>query len=111
MSPGRAIACRTAAFADAPECGCVRELGAEESLRPLDREGLRDVDLFAAAVVPASGVALGVLVREHRALRLQDRDGHEVLRGDHLEEGLLARQLAIQDLGDLGVDFGKRGVE
>ncbi len=89
----------------------VGELGAEERLRALDRELLGDVDLFAAAVVAAARVALGVLVREHRALRLQDRDGHEVLGRDHLEVAALTLELALEHLGDLGVDLGEGGVE
>jgi hypothetical protein len=89
----------------------VRELGAEQRLGALDGELLGDVDLFAAAVVATARVALGVLVRQHRALRLQHRDGHEVLRGDHLEVPALTLELALEHLGDLGVDLGERGVE
>ena len=112
VSPGRAIACSTAAFAVAPECGWTfANSAAEQRLGPLDRELFGDVDLFAAAVVAATGVALGVLVREHRALRLQDRDGHEVLGRDHLEVSALALQLAVEHLRDLGVDLGEGGVE
>ena len=112
MSPGRAIACSTAALAVAPECGWTFANSAPNSaLRALDRELLGDVDLFAAAVVAAAGVSLGVLVREHRALRLQHRDGHEVLGGDHLEVPALALELALEHLCDLGVDLGERGVE
>ena len=44
-------------------------LGAEQLLGAVDRELLGDVDLLAAAVVAAAGVALGVLVGEHRARR------------------------------------------
>ena len=112
VSPGRAIACSTAAFAVAPECGWTfANVGAEQRLRPLDRELLGDVDLFAAAVVAATGVALGVLVGQHRALRLQHRDGHEVLGRDHLEIPALALEFALEHLRDLGVDLGERRVE
>ena len=48
-------------------------LGAEELLGPLDRQLLGDVDLLAAAVVAAAGVALGVLVGQHRADRFEHR--------------------------------------
>jgi hypothetical protein len=89
----------------------VRELGAEQRLGALDGELLGDVHLFAAAVVAAAGVALGVLVRQHGALRLQHRDGNEVLRGDHLEVAALTLELALENLRDLGVDLGERGVE
>ena len=86
-------------------------LGAEQRLGPVDRQLLADVDELAAAVVALAGVALGVLVVQHRALALQHRHGREVLRGDHLQRPLLALQLARQHLGDLRVDLGQRAVE
>ena len=86
-------------------------LGAEQRLRAVDRELLDDVDVLAAAVVALARVALGVLVREHAALALEDRLRHEVLRGDHLQRPLLALELATEGLGDLGVDIGERALE
>ena len=84
-------------------------LGAEERLGPIDRQLLGDVDLLAAAVVAAAGVALGVLVGQHRARRVEHRLRHEVLRGDHLQGALLAVQLALEDGRDLGIDLAQRG--
>ena len=89
----------------------VRVLGAEELLGAVDRELLDDVDVLAAAVVALSRVALGVLVREHAALALEDGARDEVLRGDHLERALLAIELEADGLGDLRVDVGERAVE
>ena len=89
----------------------VRVRGAEERLRPLDRERLGDVDELAAAVVAAAGVALGVLVREHRALGLQHGDGNEVLARDHLEVIALSPELEFEHFGDLGIDLGQRGIQ
>ncbi len=86
-------------------------LGPEQCLGAVDRELLGDVDPLAAAVVAAARVALGVLVREHRALALEHRAGHEVLRGDRLERALLALELAAQHVGDLGVHLAERAVE
>ena len=87
-------------------------VGAEQLLGALDRQFLGDVDLLAAAVVAAAGVALGVLVGQHRADRVEHGLRHEVLRGDHLQRALLAAQLALEDGGDLGVDLGqRRGLE
>ena len=85
-------------------------LGSEQRLGAVDRELLGDVDLLAAAVVTAAGVALGVLVGQHRAGRVEHRLRDEVLRGDHLQRVLLAGELAVEHLGDLGVDVGERGV-
>ncbi len=89
----------------------VGESGAEQRLDPLDGESLDDVDVLAAAVVPPAGVALGVLVGQHAALRLHRRDGREVLRRDHLQRVLLAAQLALHVLGDLRVGLGQRCVQ
>jgi len=89
----------------------VRVRGAEQRLGAVDRELLGDVDPLAAAVVAPPRIALGVLVREHRALALEHRDGDEVLRGDHLERPLLALELVRQGIGDLRIDFGQRAVE
>ena len=92
---------------------CVRlhvgVLGAEQLLGAVDRQLLGDVHLLAAAVVAAPGVALGVLVGQHRSGRLEHRLGDEVLRGDHLERVLLAVELALQHLGDRRIDLGERG--
>ena len=81
-------------------------LGAEQALGAVDRQLLGDVDLLAAAVVAAAGVALGVLVGQHRADRFEHRLRDEVLRGDHLQRPLLAPQLGVEDVGDLGIDLG-----
>ncbi len=53
----------------------VGELGAEQGLDPVDGQLLDHVDVLAAAVIALARVALGVLVGQHRALRLHDRDG------------------------------------
>ena len=86
-------------------------LGAEQRLGAVDRELLDHVDVLAAAVVALARIALGVLVRQHAALALEDRLGHEVLRRDHLQRPLLALELVADRLRDLGVDFGERALE
>ncbi len=72
-------------------------LGPEQRLGAVDRQLLGDVDPLAAAVVAPPRIALGVLVRQHRALAFEHRPRDEVLRGDHLERALLALELAAQD--------------
>ena len=89
----------------------VRGLGAEERLDAVDRDLLDHVDVLAAAVVAAAGVALGVLVGEDGALRLHDGDRSEVLRGDHLEGGLLTVELGVDGGGDVRVQLVEGGVE
>ena len=76
-------------------------LGAEQRARA-PREVLGLVDHDVAAVVALGRVALGVLVGEHRALRLEHRRRREVLRRDQLDRGVLALELAPDDVGDLG---------
>ena len=86
-------------------------VAAEDLLGALDRQVLGHVDPLAAAVVAAAGVALGVLVREHRALAVEHGLGHEVLGGDHLQRALLALELVREDVGDLRIDLGEGAVE
>ena len=85
----------------------VRVLGAEERLRPRDRELLDLVDDLAAAVVALAGQALGVLVGEHRADGLEHGGPGEVLGRDQLELVALARELGVAERGDLGIDLGE----
>jgi hypothetical protein len=62
----------------------------EEALGALDRQPLGDIDKLAAAVITASGIALGIFVGEQRALRLEDGARDDVLARDQLDLGLLA---------------------
>src|SRR5690606_12413695 len=66
------------------------------------------VDHLAAAVVAAAGVALGVLVGEHRAGRLDDRRTGEVLRGDQLDPLVLTAALGVDQAGERRVARGQR---
>ena len=69
------------------DVGVVR---AEELAGPLPGDVLHHVHALAAAVVPLAGVALGVLVGEHRGRRRQHRLADKVLRGDELDVPPLA---------------------
>jgi hypothetical protein len=83
-------------------------LGPEQRLRAADGKRFDDVDVLAAAVVAASGVTLGVFVREDRASRLEHRGAHEILRGDELESGFLTVDLALNRARDVGIHVSKR---
>ena len=82
--------------------------GAEEFLDAVDRELLGDVDVFAAAVVAAARVALGVLVGEDGALGFHHGARGEVLGGDHFQGAALAAKLLGEYCGDFGVELGQR---
>ena len=93
----------------APECGCTLACSAPNSAqRAVAGELLGLVDHVVAAVVALARVALGVLVGEDRALRREHRRRREVLRRDELDRGVLALDLAPDDLGDLGIGGGER---
>ena len=68
-------------------------VGPEEPLAPLHGEVLNVVHRLAAAVVPRAGIALGVLVGEHRTRRREHRPRHHVFRGNKLYLRPLPRQL------------------
>ena len=89
----------------------VGEAAAKEPAGTLDRELLDDVDELATAVVAPAGIAFGVLVGQHRALRLEHRPGDDVLRGDELDLVALAAELQFYGARDLGVGAGERGGE
>ncbi len=78
-------------------------LHAEQRLGPLDRQRLDLVDHLLALVVALAGVALGVLVGQHRPGRLEHRGGDVVLRRDQAHRVALALGLGRDEVGDLGV--------
>ena len=85
----------------------IGEAAPEQARRALDRQPLGDIDELAAAVIAPPGIALGILVRQDRALRFEHRPRHDVLAGDQLDLRLLAAQLAIDRRGDLRVGGGQ----
>ena len=70
-------------------------LGAEERSGPLTGEVLDAVDHLVAAVVALAGVALGVLVGEHRAGGAEHGRRREVLAGDQLDGRVLPFDLLV----------------
>src|SRR5438093_8621892 len=87
----------------------VGRLGPEQRLGAVDREGLHLVDELAAAVIPLARISLGVLVGEHRALRLEHRLAHHVLGGDQLEVVLLPLGLPANGGVHRGIGPGQGG--
>ena len=89
----------------------IGEAAAEQFGHPLDREPFGDIDILAAAVIALARQALGIFVGQHRALRLQHGAADDVLRRDQLDLVALAAELALDDLGDLGIGLRHRGGE
>ncbi len=80
---------------------------AEQRLGPLDGEGLDLVDDLLALVVALAGVALGVLVGQHRAGRLEHGRRDVVLGRDEAHRVALALGLGPDEVGDLGVGLAQ----
>ena len=90
----------------------VRVLRAEELLCAVDCELLDLVDDLAPAVVAASRIPLGVLVRGDAAHRFEHRRPREVLGRDQLDLAALPLELALEERRDLGIDVCEaRGAE
>ena len=62
----------------------IRVSCSKQLLRALNRELLRDIDVFTATVVALARITLGVLIGENGALRLQNPWTGVVFRGDKL---------------------------
>src|SRR5438128_4669595 len=87
----------------------IGRLGAEQRLGALDCERFYLIDELAAPIVASTRIALGVLVGEDGALRLEDRLAHHVLGGDQLEVVLLPLGLSTDRRVNRRVDAGQRG--
>jgi hypothetical protein len=80
-------------------------VSAEQLLGALDRERFNLIGKLAPPVIAPVGIPFGILVREHRALRLEHRLAYIVFRCDEDDLGKLALLLAFDRLVDLGVHF------
>ena len=77
--------------------------GAEHFLGPIASQILDHVDIFAAAVIPPAGIALGIFIGQHAADRLHDGRAGVVFAGDHLQAVLLAIDFFVDRGPNLGV--------
>jgi hypothetical protein len=68
----------------------VHMLGAEDLLRPFDRQRLHCIGKLAPAIVAAIGVSFRILVGEDRALRFEHGLAHIILGRDENDLGKLA---------------------
>ena len=87
----------------------VREPAGEQPAGAIDRQLLRDIDELTAAVIAAARIALGIFIGQHRALRLQNRAGDDVLGGDQLDFIALATELPFDRARDFRIGVGEAG--
>ena len=78
-------------------------LRAKELFRPVNRQLLDLVRVFAAAVIALPWISFGVFVREDGAHCLEHRFRDEVFRWDQLQPGRLALRFFAEQLGNLRV--------
>ncbi len=78
--------------------------GAEELFGTVDGELFHDIDVLAAAVIALARIALGVLVREDRALGFQHPGTGVIFRGDQFEVLFLAQAFGADRSGEFGVE-------
>jgi len=96
--------------------------GADKVWKQMNREGqevarctverlmrrlLRDIHEFASAVVALARITLGVLVGQHRSMRVQHARTRIILRGDELEVVLLAAGLLRDCLPEFRIETFK----
>ena len=89
----------------------IDERRAEQLLGAFNGQRFGNIDELAAAIIPASGVTLGIFVRQHRALCLEHGVADDVFRRDHLDLILLTDQLMPDCRCKLGVGIRQRGGE
>ncbi len=85
----------------------VGKAAAKQRTGTLDRQGLGDVDELAPAVIALAGIALGIFVGHHAALRLHHGARDDVFAGDQFDLMALAAQLLRDRAEQFGVAHGE----
>jgi hypothetical protein len=83
----------------------------EEFLRPVDRQLFHHVHELAAAIVSAPRITFGILVGEHRALRLHRGQGYDVLGCDEFDLVLLPAQFVANSRREFRIRLAQCGGE
>jgi hypothetical protein len=81
---------------------------AEQLTGPFDCQLLGDIDELAPAVIALAGIAFGIFVGHHRALRFQHGAGNDVLGSDELDLIALATELQLHRLEQCRIGISKR---
>src|SRR5215467_406241 len=86
-------------------------IGVTASEKPLcafNRKRFGDIDKFAAAVIAAARITLGIFVGQHRALGLEHCPRNDVFACYQLDLRLLALALAGDRRSELRISFAER---
>src|SRR6056297_1092700 len=86
----------------------VGKAAAKQLTGALNRKIFRDINKLTPAIIAATGVALGILVGHHAALRFHHGGADDVFAGDQFDLFALASQFLANRLGDLRVAGCKR---
>jgi hypothetical protein len=80
----------------------------EQLTGPQPSKVLDFIDVLASPIVPATGVPLGILVRQDRAQRLENSLGHKIFAGDELQSTSLTMSLGLNKPSNGRIDFPER---
>jgi hypothetical protein len=86
----------------------IRVFCTEELLGTRNRKPFRFVDVLAAAVIAAPGIAFGIFIGQDTPGGLQNRPTDKVLRRDQLQRTVLASKLVGHGLENLWVGLFER---
>ena len=89
----------------------IDESSTKQLFRTLDGKCLDNVDMLAATIIAAAGIALGIFVGQNRALRLENTGADDVLGCNHLDLVLLADQLMPDCRCQFRIGIRQRGRE
>src|SRR6266481_5041225 len=89
----------------------VSEFASEKSRNPFNGQIFRVVDILTAAVIAPPRQSFRIFVGKDRPLRFEDGLADDVFRGNELDLVALARELALDHVGYLGIGLCERGRE
>ena len=89
----------------------VGEPDAKQLRGALNGETLGDIDILASAVIAAARIALGIFIREDRALRFEHSARNDVLGCDQLDLITLAAEFLVDRFRHVGIDGVQVGIE
>src|SRR6516225_11499481 len=86
----------------------IGETASEKLLCAFNRQRFGDIDKFAAAIIAAARITLGIFVSQHRALGFEHCPRNDVFACYQLDLRLLALALAGDRRGEFGISLAER---